>query len=168
MEASLFEKILETNIINFLIVISTLVWIFKKARLGDLIQRMADEIKDSVEQSELKAKSAVQNYEETVKATSGTEELQEKIIKQAHINAKSIKEKIEEKTALKQADLKSNLEKAFENQEENFKNLTIDDVYQASVELAKAEVLKRLNKDVHKKLINTSIDELAKVEGNLS
>ena len=168
MEASLFEKILETNLINFLIVVSTLVWIFKKAHLGDLIQRMADEVKETVEQSSINAQSAINDYKETRKATRDTEQLQEKIIKQAQINAESIKGKIEEKTAQRQADIKSNLKRAFENQELNFKNLTIDDVYLASVELAKEEVLKRLDKNVHKRLINTSIDELAKVEGNLS
>ena len=168
MEASLFEKILETNLINFLIVISTLVWIFKKAHLGDLIQKMADDVKTSVEESSQNALNAINDYKETRKATRGTEQLQEKIIKQAQRNAVSIKEKIEEKTAQKRDEIKSNLLKAFEDQKENFKNLTVDDVYQASVELAKLEVLKRLNKDIHKKLINTSIEELDKIEGSLS
>ena len=168
MEASLFEQFLQTNILNFLIVISTIVWIFKKAHLGDIIQKMADDIKDSVEISSQNAANALNDYKETRKATRGTEELQAKIINQAKINAESIKGKIEEKTAQKKSEIRTNLEKAFESQEENFKNLTVDEIYLASVELAKEEVLKRLNKKVHKKLINSSIDELDKVEGSLS
>ena len=168
MEASLFEQFLQTNTLNFIIVMSTLVWIFKKAHLGDAIQKMADDIKNSVEQSSQNAASAINDYKETRKATRGTEQLQEKILKQAEINAESIKSKIEEKTLKKEAEIKTNLKKSFENQEENFKKMTINDVYLASVELAKEEVLKRLDKNVHKRLINSSIDELNNVEGILS
>ena len=168
METSLFQKILETNLINFLIVISTLVWIFKKAHLGSLIQKMADDIKSNVEESNHRAESALKEYEETKEATKGVEELQKKIIKQAEINAQCIKEKIEQKTTLKQEDIRTNLRKAFERQEEKYKNLTVDEVYIASIELAKEEILKRLDKNVHKKLINSSIDELNNLEGSIS
>jgi len=168
MEASLFEKILNTNLINFLIVISTLVWIFKKARLGDLINKMADDIKFSVEKSNTDALNAINEYKETRKATRGVDKIQEKIINQAQINAKCIKEKIEEKTLLQQQDIKTNLKKAFEGQEQNYKNIALDEVYNASIELAKEEVLKRLDKNVHKRLINSSIEELNKIEGSLS
>lgn len=168
MEASLFEKILSTNLINFLIVISTLVWIFKKAHLGNLIDRMAEEIKESIEKSSVDTKKALDEYKQTKKATKGTELLQDKIIKQAKINAETIKEKIEAKTNAQNEEIKSRLVKAFENQEQNYKNLTLDEVYTASIELAKEEILKRLDKDVHKKLINSSINELDNVEGSLS
>ena len=167
MEASLFEQFLQTNTLNFIIVMSTLVWIFKKAHLGDMIQKMADDIKDSVEISSQNAANALKDYKETKRATRGTEELQEKIINQAKINAESIKGKIEEKTAQQKEELRENLKKSFEDQEENFKNLTVGEVYSASIELAKEEVLKRLDKKVHKQLINTSIDEINNIEGSL-
>lgn len=168
MEASLFEKILSTNIINFLIVVSTLVWIFKKAHLGNLIERMAEEIRESIEKSSIDTKKALDEYKQTKKATKGTELLQEKIINQAKINAETIKEKIEAKTIAQRDEIKSRLAKTFENQEQNYKNLTIEEVYTVSIELAKEEILKRLNKDVHKKLINSSINELDNIEGSLS
>jgi F0F1-type ATP synthase membrane subunit b/b' len=48
---SIFEQILHTNLINFIIVLSLLVLIFKKAHLGDLIDKMANDIQDKVEKS---------------------------------------------------------------------------------------------------------------------
>ena len=59
MEPTLFEKILATNIVNFFIVIGTLVLIFKKAHLGDLIQKMADDIRLEVEKSSQSAQNAI-------------------------------------------------------------------------------------------------------------
>ena len=168
MEPTLFEKIIETNIINFLIVLSTLVWIFKKAHLGSIIQKMADDIKTDVEESSQKASNALKEYKETRKATRGTEELQEKILKQAQTNAQLIKERIEEKAQIQKKDIKSNMKNAFEQIKEHYKNLTIDEIYSAGIELAKLEILKRLDKELHKKLINSSIDEIANIEGNLS
>ena len=84
---SLFEQILQTNIINFIIVISTLVLIFKKAHLGDLIEKMAQEVKDSVESSALKAQDAISEYKATKKAVKDTPQLQEEILSCAKSNA---------------------------------------------------------------------------------
>ena len=65
---SLFEQILQTNLINFIIVVLTLAWIFKKAKLGALIEKMAQDVKGRVEKSSADAQSAISEY----KATKGT------------------------------------------------------------------------------------------------
>jgi len=167
-EMSLFETILHTNVINFLIVVSTLVLIFKKAHLGDLIQKMADDVRLSVEKSSKNAQSAITTYKTTKKSVKDTPKLQEEIISQAKNNAQSLKEKIEQKTILEQNELKKNIEKIFESQAQKFKNHTVDDVYKASIELAKDEVIKRLDAIRHQQLIEKSIEELDKIEGSLS
>ncbi len=167
-EMSLFEAILSTNIVNFLIVIYTLVLIYKKAHLGDLIAKMADDIRISVETSTENKEKALKKYEETKELVSDTQQLQDEIKHQARLSAENIKKKTEEKTTLQQKELLSHLEKIFKSQAQRFKNLTLEDVYGASVSLAKEEVLKRLDEKVHKKLINSSIDELDKIKGNLS
>ena len=164
---TLFEQILNTNLINFLIVVSTLVLIFKKAHLGDLIQKMADDIKESVEKSSKNAQSAISEYKQTKKSTKDTPKLQEEIISNAKLNAQNLKEKFEQKTLLQEQEIKSGLEKIYKSQQEKYKKMTLSDIYCACVELAKDETLARLNDDVQKKLINSSIDELDKIEGNL-
>ncbi len=164
---TLFEQILNTNLINFLIVVSTLVLIFKKAHLGDLIQKMADDVKESVEKSSKNAQSAISEYKQTKKSTKDTPKLQEEIISSAKLNAQNLKEKFEQKTKLQEQEIKSSLEKIYISQQEKYKKMTTNDIYKACVELAKDETLTRLNDDVHKKLINSSIDELDKIEGSL-
>ena len=115
---SLFEQILQTNIINFIIVISTLVLIFKKAHLGDLIEKMAQEVKDSVESSALKAQDAISEYKATKKAVKDTPQLQEEILSCAKSNAQNLKEKIEQTTLVACEEIKLNLEKLSKNQNE--------------------------------------------------
>ncbi len=164
---SLFEQILQTNLINFIIVISTLVLIFKKAKLGALIDKMADDIKNSVEKSSTNAQNAINDYKNTKKATKDTPLLQEEILKNANINAQNIKEKIETKTKLAKEQIKENIEKVHNSQKERYKNLTVSEVYCACVKLAKDEIIKRLDNEMHNRIINSSIDELDKIEGSL-
>ena len=168
MQTSLFESILKTNIINFIIVISTLVWIFKKANLGALIQKLADDIRISVEKSSNNAQSAISQYKSTKKAVKDTPKLQEEIISQAKSNAQNIKEKIKQKTLYEKNELIKNIEKIISSQKEKYKKLTLDEVYLASIDLAKEEIQKRLDENTHQKIIEKSIEELNKIEGSLS
>lgn len=168
MQTSLFESILKTNVINFIIVISTLVWIFKKANLGALIQKLADDIKLSVEKSSSNAQDAISQYKSTKKSVKDTPKLQEEIISQAKSNAQNIKEKIEQKTLLEKNELIKSIEKIISNQQEKYKKLTVNEIYKASINIAKEEVQKRLDENNHQKIIEKSIEELDKIEGSLS
>lgn len=168
MQTGLFESILKTNVINFIIVISTLMWIFKKANLGALIQKLADDIKLSVEKSSSNAQDAISQYKSTKKSVKDTPKLQEEIISQAKSNAQNIKEKIEQKTLLEKNELIKSIEKIISNQQEKYKKLTINEIYKASINIAKEEVQKRLDENNHQKIIEKSIEELDKIEGSLS
>ncbi len=168
MQTGLFESILKTNVINFIIVISTLVWIFKKANLGALIQKLTDDIKLSVEKSSSNAQDAISQYKSTKKSVKDTPKLQEEIISQAKSNAQNIKEKIEQKTLLEKNELIKSIEKIISNQQEKYKKLTINEIYKASINIAKEEVQKRLDENNHQKIIEKSIEELDKIEGSLS
>ncbi len=92
---SLFEKILQTNIINFLIVISTLIFVFKKMKLGLLIDKMAQDVQLKVEESSICAKDALEEYKKTKKDFKKLPEKQKEIIENANNNANNLKEKIE-------------------------------------------------------------------------
>jgi len=164
---SLFEQILQTNLINFIIVISTLVLIFKKAKLADAIEKLAQDVKNQVEKSSQNAQNAITQYKAVKKSLKDLANEQEEILSCAKGNAQNLKEKIESQTKNQCDEIKNNLEKAFSSQKENFKNVTIDDIYNVCVDIAQDEVKKRLNKDTHKKLIDLSINELDKIEGNL-
>lgn len=161
---SLFEQILQTNLINFIIVVLTLIYIFKKAKLGLLLEKMASDVKEKVEKSSNSAQSAISEYKATKKSLKDLPNEQNQIISLAKINSQKLKEKVENKTQLQCDEIKSGLEKTFSSQKETFKNLTVDEVYKACVDLAQKETLKRLNLDIHKKLVDLSVEELDKVE----
>ncbi len=167
-EVGLFEAILQTNLINFIIVIATLALIFKKAHLGDLIQKMADDIKADVEKSAFDAQNALGEYKKIKKQTKDTPQLEEAIIKQANYNANVLKEKIQEKTNIKKEEIAQSLEKSKISQAEKYKKLTANEIYQASVNIAQDEIKSMLNDEFHQKLIKSSIDELDKIEGKLN
>lgn len=163
-----FKDFLETNIVNFAIVVATIIWICKKFHAAELIQKMADNIQASVEKSSKDAADAIEEYKQVKQSVKNTPELKEEIKLQAEKNAKCIKEKIEKDTAVKQSEIKQSLTKIFANQFEKYNQQTLNKVYTASIELAKEEIIKRLDSKMHKKLIKSSIKELDNVEGSLS
>lgn len=163
-----FENLLATNLINFIIVIATLALIFKKARLAEVIQKLADDVQADVEKSATNAANALKEYKKTKKATKDTPKLQEDIIENAKNSALALKEKIEAKTKLQEDEIKNSVEKIFQSQSEKTKKMTTNEIYLACIDLAQEQVIEKLDNDTHKKLIDSSIDELDKIEGSLS
>lgn len=164
---SLFEQILQTNIVNFLIVLSVLGFAFKKAHLGDLIEKMAQDVRASVEKSSKDATNAISEYKATKRAIKDVPKIQEEIISGAKSNAQNLKEKIEQKTLLKEEEIKNSIEKIQNSQIDKVKKMTISDIYTACIDIAQDEITSKLNDEIHKNLINKSIDELEKIEGSL-
>ena len=164
---SLFEQILQTNLINFIIVVLTLAWIFKKAKLGALIEKMAQDVKGRVEKSSADAQSAISEYKATKKSLKDLPVQQNDIMSLAKVNAQNLKEKTEAKTKIQCDEIVKQLDKIIISQKETVKNDTVNEIYQIGVEIAQKETKKMLNNNLHRKLINLSIDELDKIEGAL-
>jgi len=162
-----FEAILNTNLINFIIVISTLVWIFKKFNLGSLIDNLKDDIKINVEKSSNSAKAALDEYKITKKSSKNIPILVDEIENKAKQNIENLKIKIEVETDLKQKSIINSFEKTKNMLLNKYKKTIIEDIYLSSVELAKNAAIERLDDETHKKLINSSIDELDNIEGSL-
>ncbi len=160
---SLFEKILSTNLINFLIVVLTLVWIIKKVNISSLIENLASEIKLKVEESSKSAALSIDEYKKTKKQNSSIPQLKEQIIDGAKKNAEDLKEKINQKTLNQKEGLQKNLEKTIESQKEKYKSLTKKEIYSACVSLAQVELQKKLDLELQKKLINISINDLDRI-----
>jgi len=164
---SLFEQILSTNIVNFIIVISTLVLIFKKAKLNEAIERLATEIKASVEKSAANTQNALLEYKAAKRETKDTPKLQEEIINNAKTNANNAVNQIEKKTNENIEEIKSSLKKIYQAQQNKEKSSTICEISLACINLAQEETLALLDNEAHKKLIDSSIDDLDKLQGGL-
>ena len=133
---SLFEQILQTNLINFIIVVLTLAWIFKKAKLGALIEKMAQDVKGRVEKSSADAQSAISEYKATKKSLKDLPVQQNDIMSLAKVNAQNLKEKTEAKTKLQCDEIVKQLDKIILSQKETVKNDTVNEIYQIGVEIA--------------------------------
>ena len=94
-DISLYERILHSNLINFIIMVYLLVLIIKKARLGDLIQKLADDVKNDVELSAKNVQDALKEYKEAKRSTKDVEQIKENINLEAKESAQNLKEKNE-------------------------------------------------------------------------
>ena len=162
-----FENLLATNIINFIIVIATLAFIFKKARLVETISKLADDVKSDIEKSADSAASALKEYKEVKRQTKNTSKLQEEIIERAKSNAYALEEKFKLKTQIEKEEIEKSIQKIFEKQGDKAKKITTKEVYLACINLAQEQVFQKLDNKEHKKLIDSSIEELERIEGNL-
>lgn len=163
-----FENLLKTNLINFIIVLSILTLIFKKARLGELIDKMALDIQDKVEVTSQDVEKAQQEYEATRESVREVPQIQERILENAQRSADGLRKKIEQKANQREKEIECKVEAYLKSQKEKSRKVTIKEVYLACVDLAQEEILKRLDAKMHKKLINNSIEELENIKGHLS
>lgn len=159
-----FEKISSTNAINFIIEIWILSIIFRKANLISLIQKMADDIKNTVEKSDMDTLDAVKNYENVKKSIKDTPKLRDEIFQNAKNLALTTKQKIESDLNIKKDNIQSNLNDSYKNDEDKYKKLTTDEIYLASLDLAKDAILDKLDDKMQIKLINSALEEFDKVE----
>lgn len=164
-EISLFERILETNIINFIIMVWILGIIAKKIHLAEALQKLADDVKDNVELSAKRVEDALLEYKNAKDSTANLEKEKLEIEKNAKLNAQNLKEKIECKAQVQKDEIKLNLEKTTNAISIKAKDLTVNEMYNSCVELAKSEIENILDDETHKFIIQKNIEEIEKIDG---
>ena len=152
-----FENLLSTNIINFIIVLSVLTLIFKKAHLGEAIDKLALDIQNKVETTTQNVENATKDYEATKESIQDVPKFQEEILENTQRSADALKAKIEQKANKREEEIECKVQAFLKGQKEKAKKMTVKEVYLACVNLAQEEILKRLDEKMHKKLINNSI-----------
>lgn len=164
-DISLYERILHSNLINFIIMVYLLVLIIKKARLGDLIQKLADDVKNDVELSAKNVQDALKEYKEAKRSTKDVEQIKENINLEAKESAQNLKEKIEQKTKAQEEEIKINTEKSIASGFKKGQEQIVNEMYNNCVELAKKEVENLLDEETHKHLIQKSIEQIENLNG---
>lgn len=161
---SLYQKILESNLVNFIIMMSILVLIFKKAKLGNFIDKMADDIRNSVMTSSEAAKKAINEYKEAKKSTKNLQAEKNEIITRAKTSALNIEDSAKEKLQIEQKNIDNKCAAQVQNVIEKAKSNTASEILDLVSELAEDEVKKRLDDTMQRRLIQKSINELDKLE----
>ena len=163
---SLFiDYIARTNLFNFVIFLSIIIFLVKKAKVSTMLETEKNVVETSIEESnnaKEESETRLSSIEESLSHISDEIEL---IIKKSEENAQLVGEKIlqeAQKTALVVED---NTFKAIENAQSILKNDLIKKASLASVEVAKAHIIGELsrNAELHDKLIDESIEAIKEV-----
>lgn len=167
-EMTLYAKILESNLINFIIMVSVLVAIFKKFKLGTIFDKMADDIRTSVMTSSEAAQAALKEYKEAKRNTKNLENTKNEIIKRADDTAQNARNAagdalIKEKEALEiqfENKIKADTLKTKKRASKEFLN--------AVVELSREEIQNCLNSsagaEIQVKLLDRCIENLDDID----
>lgn len=160
------ENLLHSNLFNFVVMVIVFVFISVKLKIKDSIELNRKKIEDNVNQAvSIKEQSIIElkNVEKEVESI-GSEI--EKIIDLAKSTLKTIEAKVFDDLKKQVTNIESNVQKVIRSEVSMLNSKLTKGVSNASVKLAESNIQKMLsdNKDLHKKFINDSIDEIDRVE----
>ena len=165
--STILNYIGRTNLFNFIIFLSIFILIFKKAKLGDKLEGVKNNIVEHIEDSKSAKSESESQLKEIEETLSHIEEEIESIIKKSEKNAKLVGEKILDDAKVMVESIKDNSNKSIENKTALLKNDIMKRASLASIEVAKKHIVNELNNnyDLHNKLIDESLEALNNVEG---
>ena len=162
----ILNYIARTNLFNFIIFASIIVLIVKKLNVKGKMESAVQEVEESInlsEETKIESEKELNVIEQSM--TRLSEEVNS-IIEQAEENATLVGSKILSDAENSVIQIRQNAQNAIENSKIILKNDIIRRASLASVEVAKAHILKELkrNSDLHEKLINESIESIEGIE----
>lgn len=162
---TLYQKILESNLINFIIMVSVLVFIFKKAKLGVFFDKMADEIRNSVMSSADAAQAALKEYKEAKRSTRNTESEKAEILNKAKNSALNMENSAKKHLLGEEKLLDEKCAEKINDDVNRVKNKTADEIFDVIVKLSEEEVKRcLLSADngivMQKAILDKSVDEI--------
>ncbi len=165
MLGAILDYISRTNLFNFIIFFSIIVFICRKINLGTKLDDAKNVITQRVEDSKTEKENSeknLKNIEDTVAHLS--EEIDE-IIEKSKTNAKLVGEKILEDANNLANGIKENSKKLVENKTALLKNDLLRKASEASIEVAKNHIINELNNnyELHNRLIDESVDAISEV-----
>ena len=167
-EMTLNQRILESNLVNFIIMVTILTVIFKKFRLGTIFDKMADDIRTSVMTSSEAAQAALKEYKEAKRSTKNLNNEKNEIIERAKSTAQGAREAIKEVILKEENALQRQYENRVESDTLKAKDDTSKEFLDVVVELSKDEIQNRLNGDngaeIQTKLIDKCIEKFDEID----
>lgn len=159
-----FEKFLETNTLNFIIMVAILAWIYKKANLDKFIANMAQKTKNTVEASINNSNEAILKLINVQRDEKNISTKTKKIITRAKKSARAVKEKNEIQTKEAIKNVNRSIKKSIAAQIQKTKTSLEKDVAKASLTAAQGHILQMLDHNLHRQYIEDSIDNLDEVK----
>ena len=162
MLGSVLDYISKTNLFNFIIFLSILIFLFKKIDVVGMLENMKNAVIENIEASKTSKSESETHLKEIQEKVSHIEEEIDGIIKKSEQNAKLVGEKIIEDANHTVESIKDNSKKLVENKSALLKNDILRRASEASIEVARNHIVNELNNnyDLHQKLIDESLDAL--------
>lgn len=162
---NLMQIIVQSNTLNFIIVLLIIVFLVVKFDVKSGIEKMRNEIKSYVDESSLEKENA---QKELDKINDEIKHLPEEIadIKEsAHRNIKGIEKKINNEIKDKMSDIENNATRILNLETKKFKSRLSGVLSRASIDLAKKNAIEQLNcnRVLHDKYIDESIAEIDRI-----
>ena len=162
MLGSVLDYISKTNLFNFIIFLSILIFLFKKIDVVGMLENMKNAVIENIEASKTSKSESETHLKEIQEKVSHIEEEIDGIIKKSEQNAKLVGEKIIEDANHTVESIKDNSKKLVENKSALLKNDILRRAAEASIEVARNHIVNELNNnyDLHQKLIDESLEAL--------
>ena len=162
MLGSVLDYISKTNLFNFIIFLSILIFLFKKIDVVGMLENMKNAVIENIEASKTSKSESETHLKEIQEKVSHIEEEIDRIIKKSEQNAKLVGEKIIEDANHTVESIKDNSKKLVENKSALLKNDILRRASEASIEVARNHIVNELNNnyDLHQKLIDESLEAL--------
>ena len=157
--------LLQSNIFNFILVVAIIVYLVRKFNLKQKIEKLTNEIKSYVDESEnekLDAEKELRNINDKIaKLPSEIDNIN----RSADNSVKSLSEKILTETESQKQDILNNAERLLNLETKKFKSKLVGILSEKSVELVQQNTINQLNsnRDLHKKYIDNAISELDRI-----
>ena len=162
MLGSVLDYISRTNLFNFVIFLSVLIFLFKKVNVIGMLENMKNAVVENIEASKTSKTESETQLKEIEEKVSLIEEEIDGIIKKSEQNAKLVGEKIIDDANHTVSSIKDNSKKLVENKSALLKNDILKRASQASIEVARNHIVNELNNnyDLHQRLIDESLEAL--------
>ena len=167
MLGSVLDYISRTNLFNFVIFLSILIFLFKKIDVVGMLDNMKNVVIENIEASKTSKSDSETHLKEIEEKVSHIEEEIDGIIKKSEQNAKLVGEKIIQDANHTVESIKDNSKKLVENKSALLKNDILKRASEASIEVARNHIVNELNNnyDLHQKLIDESLEALNSYRG---
>lgn len=162
MLGTILEYIARTNLFNFIIFASIIIYFFFKLEIIESLEKGKQSVADNIKNSESVKADSEANLKKIEDMISHLQEEVDGIIKQSKDNAALVGEKILSDAEKSADSIKENTEKLIENKSSLVKNDIMRRASLASVEVAKKYIVDELkdNYDLHNRLIDESIEAI--------
>ncbi len=161
----MWHLILESNLINFIVVFVIMAFIIKKINVGDKIENVRKTIKSYVDESSNEKEAAEKELSQIQAKIEHLQDDIKDIEATAQNNIKGFENKIQEEIYEKKKDIDKNAERILNLETKNFKDKLSSVLSEASINLARKNAIEQLknNRELHNKYINEALEGIDKI-----